>query len=325
MRTKYHINPETGVVEKCIANKSCLFSKNDKNMVHYDTEKAAQEAYENMMANNLLRVHHNKGLPSLSSSIKEITEKIIESKHLSPDEVWSYARHHKIVSSDSGQNSIVLRKMLDNTNGICRQCLVDQIREEEGITLGQGGTRVIATLRDRGFNIPKNKKEYCPIHKGKKPFDQLQQPYITGLSFERVNWSKSERERILKAFPAQEDAISGAKNSTNDPLEIDHRIPVQRRIVDGISKIDMAITDTITDKEIVEEYQLLTRKNNLIKDRACSSCITSGTKPKTIDGVVRIEGSGAGQTYEAGINDCSSCVFAYPEKFGLPISVSIKS
>ena len=312
MKIMYHINPETGNPGRCTATHLCKFAQDGMPPVHYDSEQEALEAHEDKTKDFSIR-----------TNIESINKKIIDNRNLTKDEVVYYATFHKIISLTS-QTNTVLQKMLDNENGLCRQCLVDQIRDEKGITLGQGGTRIIATLRDRGFNIKKNVKKYCSKHKGKKPFDKLEQPYITSLSFIRVNWSKKEREIIMNAFPEQKDSISGVENSDEDPLEIDHRIPVQRQIKDKISTEDIEITENISNETIRNTYQLLTRKNNLIKDRACSSCITKNIKPNSINGIVSITGNGAGAEYDAEKNNCSTCVFAYPEKFGLPISVSMK-
>ena len=78
----------------------------------------------------------------------------------------------------------------------------------------------------------------------------------------RITITLSQRKRVLELFEGR-DAFSGASISSTP--EIDHKVPWTRMEND----IDIA---TLSDDEIKEHFQLLTREHNLLKDRACSHC-----------------------------------------------------
>jgi len=89
----------------------------------------------------------------------------------------------------------------------------------------------------------------------------------------RITITASERKRILKIFGLK-DAFTGA-SITSTP-EIDHKEPWTRMEKD----VD---TKTLTDEEIKDNFQLLTREHNLLKDRACSSCKLTNKRPPLFD------------------------------------------
>ena len=100
---------------------------------------------------------------------------------------------------------------------------------------------------------------------------------------------KKSRERTLNAL-GWRDAFTGAK-ITSTP-EIDHKTPWTR--LDG----DLDIR-SLTDDEIVENFQLLTREHNLLKDRMCSECKKSNIRPPFL---------GISYWYQGGKDYCGSCV-----------------
>ena len=66
------------------------------------------------------------------------------------------------------------------------------------------------------------------------------------------------------------DAFSGASISSTP--EIDHKIPWTRLDND----IDAS---TLSDREIKQHFQLLTREHNLLKDRMCGHCKNDNIRP----------------------------------------------
>ncbi len=78
----------------------------------------------------------------------------------------------------------------------------------------------------------------------------------------RITITKSERKRII-AILNNKDAFTGA--SISSVAEIDHKIPWTRLTKD----ID---SSTLSDAQIKEHFQLLTREHNLLKDRMCGFC-----------------------------------------------------
>lgn len=236
---------------------------------------------------------------------------------LPPDDVRYYTIQKNLVRA-SAIGYAVVDELLLNPDGMCRDCLIEKLRNR-GFTSGQFA-KVIQVLRNKGLNIPKNVKKPCLVHNKTRSFDRLTKPYFAGISYTRNGWDAQTKKRILGAvYPY--DAFMG---QTDDPLEIDHRVPVQRLMFDGTAKSDIMIDDTVSDEQIKETYQLLSQRNNLIKDRACSACVHNGVKPTHISMMAIDESSGAGLPYVLGENDCSTCPFAYPEKFGLPVSIKLE-
>ena len=67
------------------------------------------------------------------------------------------------------------------------------------------------------------------------------------------------------------------------------------------SYISRSVNDefSLTDDEIVENFQLLTREHNLLKDRMCSECKKSNIRPPFL---------GISYWYQGGKDYCGSCV-----------------
>lgn len=85
----------------------------------------------------------------------------------------------------------------------------------------------------------------------------------------RCSITPKQRKRVLDLLD-ERDAFSGAKITST--AEIDHKVPWSRLDQD----IDIA---QLTDEQIQEHFQLLTREHNLLKDRACQHCIQTLKRP----------------------------------------------
>lgn len=86
---------------------------------------------------------------------------------------------------------------------------------------------------------------------------------------QRINIDSKNRIRILKLLEGT-DAFSGA-SITSTP-EIDHKTPWTRLLEDVDSS-------KLSDSEVKEHFQLLTREHNLLKDRMCGFCKLNGIRP----------------------------------------------
>lgn len=78
-----------------------------------------------------------------------------------------------------------------------------------------------------------------------------------------------QRKRVLSLLDMR-DAFTGASISSTP--EIDHKVPWSRLDND----VDIS---TLSDEEVKEYFQLLTREHNLLKDRACQYCIKNLKRP----------------------------------------------
>lgn len=135
--------------------------------------------------------------------------------------------------------------------------------------------RITATLRSEGYVFEETKRGYCKLifcpHCGQK------RTHYKLLSAEPINESKevhtitpSQRKRVISIL-GKKDAFTNATITSSTP-EIDHKEPMIRR------QKDINI-DELTDTQIKDTFQILTRQNNLLKDKSCKKCKSSGIRP----------------------------------------------
>lgn len=89
----------------------------------------------------------------------------------------------------------------------------------------------------------------------------------------RFNFNRKTRERILRIFQ-NKDAFTG--RTITSVAEIDHKVPWTRLEKD----IDAT---ALSDEEIKQHFQLLSREHNLIKDRACGHCRLYNERPPFLE------------------------------------------
>lgn len=113
------------------------------------------------------------------------------------------------------------------------------------------------------------KSKYCPICGQETTHYKLLKLEPTLTKQERLGIDAKSRKRTLEIFDYR-DAFTGASISSTP--EIDHKVPWTRLEED----IDLRL---LTDQEIKEHFQLLTREHNLLKDRMCDKCKKQGIRP----------------------------------------------
>lgn len=114
---------------------------------------------------------------------------------------------------------------------------------------------------------------YCPVCRAERTHYRLlsEKPVFTPKK--RLSISREQRKRVLDLLD-NKDAFTGA--SISSVAEIDHKIPFTR-----LDK-DINIKD-LSDKEVKESFQLLTREHNLLKDRMCTECRKTGRRQPFIE------------------------------------------
>ena len=105
---------------------------------------------------------------------------------------------------------------------------------------------------------------------------------------QRCTIDAASRKRVIALLNGR-DAFTGASISSTP--EIDHKVPWTR--LEGDLDIRM-----LSDDEIKEHFQLLTREHNLLKDRMCGKCKLSNIRPPFF---------GIPFWYEGNQNYCGSC------------------
>lgn len=113
------------------------------------------------------------------------------------------------------------------------------------------------------------KSMYCPVCRQETTHYKLLKLEPTLTKQERLTIDKRSRERTLRIFDNR-DAFTGA--SISSVAEIDHKVPWTRLDHD----IDIR---SLSDIQIKQHFQLLTREHNLLKDRMCDKCKTTGIRP----------------------------------------------
>lgn len=93
-----------------------------------------------------------------------------------------------------------------------------------------------------------------------------------GMDNSRISITPKQKKRVISMI-GEADAFTGA--SVKSSLEIDHKVPFARLKQDAG---DINIDD-LTDEQIAEHFQILTRDHNLLKDRACQDCVKTNKRP----------------------------------------------
>lgn len=135
--------------------------------------------------------------------------------------------------------------------------------------------RITADLRAEGYDFEMCgncyvKRMYCPHCGVIRPHGKLLSLNPVNNSKNRFPMTDTQRERVLSII-GKKDAYTGASITSSTP-EVDHKEPMSRLTKD----IDI---DKLTDEEIPNHFQTLTKQNNLLKAKACDKCKLCGIRP----------------------------------------------
>ncbi len=134
-------------------------------------------------------------------------------------------------------------------------------------------------LKKRGYKFEEvspnrwGKEMQCSVCGMKRTHYKLLSPVPDFPEHKRYGFTIAERKRIVDIFENR-DAITGA--SISSVAEIDHKEPWTRMDAD----IDVS---KLSDEEVKQNFQLLTREHNLLKDRMCDKCKKTGKRPPFLE------------------------------------------
>lgn len=134
-------------------------------------------------------------------------------------------------------------------------------------------------IKKRGYSFeetaPKrwDKSMFCDTCQTKTTHSKLLELNPVFSSKPRITIPPTDRARILKIFNFKDAFTGGSISSTP---EIDHKIPWSRLEQDINSYL-------MNESEIESNFQLLTGEHNLLKDRACTSCIKTNLRPPFLE------------------------------------------
>jgi len=134
---------------------------------------------------------------------------------------------------------------------------------------GTQPAKAIQIIRQHGFEI-ENKTIYCQVCEDKTVHRRLISTEPIEPSFIRQQLPGKLRKRVLKHYDNVE-AITFRQMITNQ-LEVDHRFPQVRWSRDESYNPDMS------EEELHNKFQLLTRQHNLWKSRYCEHCANTGER-----------------------------------------------
>ena len=173
---------------------------------------------------------------------------------LTHEDLFKYLKELNFAQGFKSQQ--VLKIILENPNGISRCCLRSKLTDN-GVDVGQIAAQV-RELRNAGVNIPKGNRRKCSVHNINDTFDKIVTPYITGNDYARAVYTPGEISKIRNTLDDR-DSFTQIRVTTNP--EIDHRIPVARMLISDENfekKVDVS-----SISEVINQYQLLSRDNNL--------------------------------------------------------------
>jgi hypothetical protein len=183
---------------------------------------------------------------------------------------------------------------------------------------GTQPAKAIQIIRQHGFEI-KNDTRHCPFCKDKTVHRRLISTEPVKPSFIRIQFPRKLRIRILKRYNNTE-AITMRKMIPN-LLEIDHRFPQVRWAKDESFEPEM------TDHELHNRFQLLTREHNLWKSRYCEHCKETGERG-TFIGINYFYAGGPRWDKKFSSNDeqgCVGCFWYNPDIWRKNLNVKISN
>lgn len=183
---------------------------------------------------------------------------------------------------------------------------------------GTQPAKAIQIIRQHGFEI-ENKNIQCSVCNDKTVHRKLISTIPTKASFVRQQTPAAIRKRVLKHY-GNVEAIT-LREMVPNQLEVDHRFPQVRWSEDESYDTEMS------EKELHEKFQLLTRQHNLWKSRYCENCARTGERGTFIGINFFSEGGLEWDTkYKKGDErGCYGCFWYDPDKWRKALNDFISS
>lgn len=176
--------------------------------------------------------------------------------------------------------------------------LLQNVGEWSCSVCGSGSNQPAATFRtvkNQGYKFEEvspnrwGKMMYCKKCGTERTHYKLLSATPEFVEQKRLGIDKNSRKRILELLGLR-DAFTGASIASTP--EIDHKVPWTRL------EEDYDVTK-MTDSQIKDAFQILTREHNLLKDRMCDKCKKNNIRPPFL---------GMAFWYEGNHDYCGSCV-----------------
>lgn len=167
----------------------------------------------------------------------------------------------------------------------------------------------IQMLRKEGFEFVQNTGQgqgdyrHCEDCRDTTFHRKMKYPFPTSKPITRQdmpNWFK----RKVRDLYEHRDAFDGSSPSTT--LEVDHRVPEIRW--EESEDFDY---DAMSEDDIREHFQILSRKHNLLKSRKCEQCVETGNRPPFMEIDFYYEGD---ENYDEELG-CEGCGWYNPHEW----------
>lgn len=184
---------------------------------------------------------------------------------------------------------------------------------------GSQSAKNIQFFRKKGFEFVQKTGQgqgdmrYCENCDDTTFHRKLKHSFPTRKSITRKGMPESFKKRVRKLYNNR-DAFDQSSSSTT--LEVDHRKPEIRW-----DKPEDFEFENMTDEEIREHFQILSRKNNLLKSRKCEECVKTGKRPKFMGVDFHYKGE---NKYEDDVG-CEGCGWYKPQKWRKALNKKINS
>jgi len=167
----------------------------------------------------------------------------------------------------------------------------------------------IQMLRKEGFEFVQNTGQgqgdylHCDNCKDTTFHRKMKYPFPTNKPITRQNMPNWFKEKVRNLYD-QRDAFDGSSPSTT--LEVDHRVPEVRW-----DKSEDYDYESMSEDDIQEHFQILSRKHNLLKSRKCEQCVKSGKRPQFMQIDFYYKGT---EEYDEDLG-CEGCGWYNPHKW----------
>ena len=175
----------------------------------------------------------------------------------------------------------------------------------------------IQMLRKEGFEFVQNTGQgqgdyrHCENCEDTTFHRKLKYPFPTQKSITRQDMPDSFKRRVRDLYDHR-DAFDGSSPSTT--LEVDHRVPEVRW-----EESESFDYESMSDEEVREHFQILSRKHNLLKSRKCESCVENGKRPPFMEVEYYYEG---GEEYEEAVG-CVGCGWYNPHEWRASVQAEL--
>lgn len=175
---------------------------------------------------------------------------------------------------------------------------------------GTQPAKTMQNIKYEGFPVEK-RTEHCQVCGEKTVHRRLVSLERESSAITRANMTEAFKERVRKLYVYRDEILEHTPSDYKP--EVDHRVPKVRW-----KESEPEIPEDMSDEEIRERFMVLSRANNLLKDRICRKCVDTGLRPPFLGISFYYDG---GEQYEEPPG-CVGCGWYNPTKWREALNLS---